>query len=841
MKGELNMANYIVSSGITSTGISLNRDSMTILDGGTVNSTTANFRGYLYVHSGGAANSTTVKYDGRINVYSGGTANNTMVSSGGNMTIDTGGTANGTTVSSGGSMTIATGGTANSTTVNYSASINVYSGGTATNIVWTPCVGNLGIAEGAVVTFASQYSGVYYGSNNQLLSKATTMDGKEINQYGTAYVMSGGTANSTTINGLGILCVYSGGTANSTTVNRGWLTIDTGGTANSTTNNCGVFVNSGGTANNTTVNDNGSLDVSSGGTVNGITVSSGGSIYVSSGGKLTGRMSFNYGDTVENEVGAILDFDLTQTTAGAAALVNGLSRVSGTPIYTLTVSGTESSGTYSLADDISVFNSIISVMTTSGEQLGSLMVGQKLETEYADYTLKNTQGSLTVTVKASGTVPPSGDTTPPSDPTGLRAFVDGQDVALVWSVSTDDNSGVKEYIVKYSLDGEVFTARTGGTSYVLSNADYGSYSWSVQAVDAAGNESAVTTGDAFTVSDFNPYIVEYSPDSFEHVLRFKVSSEALDSFRLPTGTYQARSRSVSSEEWTAVESPLVSMVDASPQLVKSDADSNADVFFANPVGTWEAGYVAQHVGSVNDWTGTNEYAGILGKNKFADIFEGSTDANILLMTDDANGDGLFVDDIYSALPGSVSEQQSRIAQIDEIRAGFGNDIVDMTSQRFEYIGDGLTIRGGEGNDVIWANKGENMLFGDAGNDRIVGASGNDVIAGGIGNDRMHGGGGNDVFTFCENWGTDTVEQLAGGSVTLWFASGSEANWNAGTLTYMDGENSVKVSGVSADKITLKFGEDGSDQFSSLSGMGAFFDATTERIFEESSKGILASL
>ena len=88
---------------------------------------------------------------------------------------------------------------------------------------------------------------------------------------------------------------------------------------------------------------------------------------------------------------------------------------------------------------------------------------------------------------------------------------------------------------------------------------------------------------------------------------------------------------------------------------------------------------------------------------------------------------------------------------------------------------------------------------------------------------------------------DNVEQLATGSVTLWFASGSWENWDANTLTYMDGENSVKVSGVTADKVTIKFGDDGSAQFASLTSMGAFFDATTERIFEESGKGILASL
>ena len=433
------------------------------------------------------------------------------------------------------------------------------------------------------------------------------------------------------------------------------------------------------------------------------------------------------------------------------------------------------------------------------------------------------------------------DTTAPTDPTGLLAIVSEQTVALVWSISTDDLSGVKEYVVTYSLNGQEFTATTSGTSFVLNNAAPGTWSWSVQAVDFAGNESAVTAGDAFTVIGFKPYVVEYSPDNFEHVIRFTVTSPTLDSFRMPGGTYQLRVRTEDSSEWLTDDAVVAAENNDTPQLVQSDADGNADVFFANAVGVWETGYLSQHVGSVNDWNGTLEYATLYGKNKLADIFEGSTDANILLMTDDANGDALFVDDIYTALPGLITEQQARIAQIHEIRAGAGDDLVDMTSQQFEYIGDGLTIRGGDGDDIIWANKGDNFLFGDAGNDRIVGASGDDVIAGGAGNDRMHGGGGNDIFAFCDNWGTDEVEQLATGSVTLWFAEGSEDNWNSDTLTYSDGENSVKVSGVTADNVTLKFGDDGSAQFAKLSSIGAFFDATSERIFEESGKGILASL
>ena len=167
----------------------------------------------------------------------------------------------------------------------------------------------------------------------------------------------------------------------------------------------------------------------------------------------------------------------------------------------------------------------------------------------------------------------------------------------------------------------------------------------------------------------------------------------------------------------------------------------------------------------------------------------------------------------------------------------------MTSNKFEYTGDGLVIRGGDGDDVIWANKGDNLLFGDAGNDRIVGASGDDLIVGGIGNDRMHGGGGDDVFTFCENWGIDTIEQLAGCSVTLWFLSGDESKWDEATLTYTDGDNNVKVSGVSAEQVELKFGTgttpSDAELFAALSDAGAFDAFTSRKIFEES--GTLASL
>ena len=109
--------------------------------------------------------------------------------------------------------------------------------------------------------------------------------------------------------------------------------------------------------------------------------------------------------------------------------------------------------------------------------------------------------------------------------------------------------------------------------------------------------------------------------------------------------------------------------------------------------------------------------------------------------------------------------------------------------------------------------------------------------GGIGEDHMHGGGGNDIFAFGVDWGQDTVEQLATGKVTLWFANGEESNWNASTLTYRDGKNSVTVSGVALDSVSLKFGNEGG-LYSELLAAGAFDDFTSERIFDDKTKGML---
>ena len=582
--------------------------------------------------------------------------------------------------------------------------------------------------KNATVAFASHsFSGLMLSRGVATIHSGTTAYDTKIGLDGAVHVFSGGIMCDTLIGSAGQLQVSSGGTVNRAEVESG-----------------------------------GRFYIASGGTANAATVKSGGSMIVGGSGRATGKMTFELDAVVSAEQGGVIDFDLTRTEAGEAALVNDLSVIQGAPLYTLTVDGTQGEGNYQLADGAAEFVGTISVVDTKGKALGAFAVGETVQVGELEYKLNLADSVLSVTV--SGMIPP----VPPPP---------------------DDLVGTPDKV-----------------------------SW-----EAAGAEL---------------FVVEYSTNNFEHVISVVTTGNAVDTPDLPAGTYQWRVKA-DGGEW-AVGTAIVSENDSSAKVVQAVEDGSDDLFFATADGTWDNLYYARHVGSVNDWTGTNELVSANGKGRIRNLFFGSADPNMLCLTDGENGDAIFVDDVYTDLPEGVEDHTARLYRIQEIRAGAGDDIVDMTSQQFEYTGGGLSIRGGDGSDTIWVNKGNNTLFGDAGDDRIVGASGDDVIVGGIGSDSMHGGGGKDVFTFCDNWGIDTVQQLANGTVTLWFASGNEENWDAETLTYTDDGNSVAVKGVAAGQVTLKFGDDGSEQYASLSGMGAFDAFTSRRVFEESGAGILAS-
>ena len=335
-------------------------------------------------------------------------------------------------------------------------------------------------------------------------------------------------------------------------------------------------------------------------------------------------------------------------------------------------------------------------------------------------------------------------------------------------------------------------------------------------------------------SDSKSWVEIANGDTFDKAIRIATDGTAFDVVSR-AGDYSCHAAEAESEFTSGFSSWSTS--ENAPRQVVSNANGRADIFFASVSAddVWTAKYQAKNMV-------TGETASITGKNRIRDTFTGS-DANILYLSDTSNGDALFMDDIYSEFGDAA-----RLNNIREIRAGAGDDVVDVTTERYAGIPgvavNGMTVRGGAGDDVIWGSGYNQKMFGDDGNDWIVGSAADDVIAGGAGNDTLAGGGGSDTFAFGGNWGADTVSQAATGSVTLWFESGDISKWDASTLTYTDGANSVKVSGVTADKVTLKFGDDGSAQYKALAAAGAFLESTAEAVFETEAmrtNGILASL
>ena len=319
------MAEYIVSSGQVSAGITLNAgDTMIVSDGGTAETTTIN-EGWMDVMEGAVAAGVTVNLGGWMNVSAGATATNVVENGGGIQigsdakVIFTPNAFSGLVLADENEATVHSGTTAVSPTVNPHGYLYVSSGGSATNVVENG--GFVTVDDDAYATFTpNAFAGLVLSDwANATVHSGTTATDTAIYD-GVLEVYKGGLANNTTVNPQGDMYVYSGGTA--TVVENGgyveveeganvtftpnafaglvlsdWTnaTVHSGTTATGTTidfaGDLSVF--NGGTVKNTTVNDAGKLFVLDGGTADGITVGEGGFMDVYAGGTATGIVASN--------------------------------------------------------------------------------------------------------------------------------------------------------------------------------------------------------------------------------------------------------------------------------------------------------------------------------------------------------------------------------------------------------------------------------------------------------------------------------------------------------------------------------------------------------------------
>ena len=812
----------------------LSRATLTVF--GTVCDTAVSAMGYLNVSSGGLASRTTVNPRGWFYLFDGGTALDTTVNRSAYMIVSSGGTISNTTVNSWGILYLSQGAVAFNTQLKKYSEMHVHSGAVASS---TTLYHSATLQPGAVMNGVNLYCGQSVGNGAEM---------NDVRLGGHLDVLSGGAVSKVSVEGNSWLRVSNGGVVRNVTLGYdAWGNVYSGGSADTLllSSGCYMYVRSGGTATNIlfssggglylevapgtwaqgTYNgipfemkdgklsdyilDDGHLIVSSGGALSNTTIISGGFAHLKGGGSAVNATVLSSGWLVVSSGARTIRVNIGDS--GNLVVSNG-----GIANSTTVDSGGRLNGEDNAAVNMTTVSSGGSMKVSSGTVINSVIGHSGAEIIFSQVILKgnNTFGGR---VTVSGGLTVSGakvdfDVTQRKTTDGCIIYGgDRISGSMNCSVTVSGYMESGEYMLADCLpvssmtigDGRTFGSLTvGGDGIGQDGVIYSLVRRGNQVnlvVKSAGAEVTVVSNGIRWDSPVaaETYFIRYSPDGFETVLTVETEQKGLDAY----GAAAEHQFSVSAGDgsWRKVRCSGAAALPE--QKFVSDADGETDLFFSAPQGIWRSGFAAEHHGMQNGWDGTGETVFLAGKNKIAQVFSGSTDASILVLTDDACGDALFLEDIYT----QFGSDAARLTRISEIRAGAGDDVIDMTSQRFTYTGDGVKVYGGSGNDTIWANNGSNILFGDAGSDCITGGSDDDKIIGGTGSDTLHGGGGDDIFIFGADWGNDTVGQLSDGTVTLWFEQGSESNWNIDTLTYDDGRNSVTVSGVTADRVQLYFG------------------------------------
>jgi len=145
-------------------------------------------------------------------------------------------------------------------------------------------------------------------------------------------------------------------------------------------------------------------------------------------------------------------------------------------------------------------------------------------------------------------------------------------------------------------------------------------------------------------------------------------------------------------------------------------------------------------------------------------------------------DGSTAPDTAIKVTGSISSNQSNFqeALVIDTRQLPSGSLLELDDIEFAVIvGDGVTIRGGEGRNTIFAGEGsqnivlgadDDLLHGGSGDDTVgsrggddllFGDAGNDTLFGGEGSDQLHGGLDSDLATYDGNFDDYNVIQAHG--------------------------------------------------------------------------------
>ena len=137
--------------------------------------------------------------------------------------------------------------------------------------------------------------------------------------------------------------------------------------------------------------------------------------------------------------------------------------------------------------------------------------------------------------------------------------------------------------------------------------------------------------------------------------------------------------------------------------------------------------------------------------------DGGADVDTVELTD--GSDAFFLHDSFGGFHSSLTLVEdydsrlgtARIANIENITSGLGDDIVDLTSPDYSLAGQNITVDGGSGNDTLWGSDANETLKGGVGDDELFGGAGTNVLTGGAGADE---------FQFTKTSTNDTIKDFS---------------------------------------------------------------------------------
>src|SRR3954452_13570905 len=178
------------------------------------------------------------------------------------------------------------------------------------------------------------------------------------------------------------------------------------------------------------------------------------------------------------------------------------------------------------------------------------------------------------------------------------------------------------------------------------------------------------------------------------------------------------------------------------------------------------------------------------------------------------------------------------AGVADVKAGGGDDMIVAAPLTASApcpegcrLGVGSqTFEGGEGDDVVFGERGNDILRGGPGNDQLFGGIGDDLLQGGPGNDRLAGGFGADSIDGEEGddyvRGDSTIDRIfdtGGGTDTLSYSTGVTPGFGG----------SVPVSGFPGDErgLRLELGAGGENDKNGVAPNGGGVDEVEVGAFE----------